>query len=655
MLVPLIGSAAAATSYPTSFKREISMSPERHFGLVSRGLFVGAALFALTPAALAQNNNDDPIKSIPAPEVAAPSGLDAVPTPAPVAAPAAAPAPAAATNAYVPSDETKKLTGKKLIDAPLATLTGTDASVAEKIRELIANRGDRFFSRKEEREAVEVFYRDRGFQPLWTENGKANARTTATIAFLKKVDEDGLEPADYAAPNFDFTDADKLAEAELNYTGEVLDFVRHASSGRIHPSRTFRDTEYKHDGLDARDSLNKIASAANVAETLAGFHPPHEQYKLLKAELAKLRGKPETEQIRIPQGQVLRFNAKAKQQQADTRVPALRERLGLPAKDDKFYDEDLANAVTDFQKSKKRKADGILSNELVAVMNPANTDKIEDIIVANMERWRWLARDLGNNHVITSIPGYYLRVYQDRKEVWETRVVLGAPTKITPITTQEMSFITVNPTWNVPPSIIARDYIPALRQDPDVLKRMGLRVETRKDGTLHISQGPGDANALGRIRFNFPNKFLVYQHDTPARHLFAHDERAYSAGCIRVQDPLKYAELLMNMARPGEDWTQEKIRKMYGSAEHKLDFKNLIPVHIIYNTAEVRDGKLIVRKDVYKVDAATIKNLKATGGERRQLEVAMKHADPTPGRQALTLEGYNDTSRGFDLFGLFRR
>jgi murein L,D-transpeptidase YcbB/YkuD len=631
------------------------MNPNRHFGLVTRGIFAGAVLFVLAPAALAQT---DPVKEIPAPEVAAPQGLNAEPQQTPqiqAVAPAPAAAPAA-VNAYVPSDETKKLTGKKLIEAPIANLSAADAVIAEKIRELLATKSERFFSNREEKNAAEAFYRDRGFQPLWTENGKTVARTAAAIAFLKKVDEDGLLPADYAAPNFDVTEADKLAEADLAYSGEVLDFVRHASQGRVHPSRTFRDTEYKHNGLDPLDSLNKIAAAANLGETLAGFFPQHEQYKLLKAELAKLRDKPQAEQIRIPAGQVLRFNPKAKQQQADTRVPALRERLGLPAKEDKFYDEDLANAVTEFQKAKKRKPDGIFTNEVAAALNPVNTDKVEDIILANMERWRWLPRDLGNSYVITSIPGYYLRVFQDRKEVWETRVVVGAATKITPITTQEMSFITVNPTWNVPPSIVARDYIPALRQDPDAMKRMGMRVDTRKDGTLHISQGPGDGNALGRLRFNFPNRFLVYQHDTPVRHLFAHDERAYSAGCIRVQDPLKYAELLMNIARPGEDWTQDKIKKLNGNAEHKLDFKTNVPVHIIYNTAEVRDGQLIIRKDLYKVDAATIKNLKATGNERKQLEVVIKHPDPTPSREAQSLDEFRyQRSTGFDLFGIFRR
>lgn len=631
------------------------MKPERHFGLVSRGLFVGAAIFALTPAALAQNT-DDPVLAIPEPEVATPSGLEA-PAPAPqttiAPAPAAAPAPAPA-SAYVPSEDTKKLTGRKLIEAPIADLKGLDASVAEKLRELIAARGERFFSRKDERDAVEIFYRDRGFQPLWLADGKTAERTTATIAYLKKVAEDGLEPADYAAPDFSAADTDKLAEAELEYTGSVLDFIRHASSGRVHPSRTFRDTEYKHSGLDPLESLNKVASAANPGETLAGFHPPHEQYKLLKAELAKARKQHEAEPVRIPHGPLIRFNAKKPQE--DNRVPLLRERLGLAAKDDKFYDKELADAVIAFQKRSKIMSGGIVGPQTVDTMNGAKRDRTEDIILANMERWRWLPRDLGENHVITSIPGFYLRVYKDRKEVWETRVVVGMPNKITPITTQEMSFITVNPTWNVPPSIVARDYIPALRNDPDAMKRMGMRVATRPDGTLHISQPPGDSNALGRLRFNFPNRFLVYQHDTPLRQLFAHEARAYSAGCIRVQDPLKYAEYLMNMARPGEDWTQERIRKLYGPAEHRLDFKHNIPVHLIYNTAEVRDGKLIIRNDLYKVDAATIKNLKATGNERRQLEVAIRHPDPTPSREAQTLNEFRyQRSTGFDLFGIFRR
>ncbi|MBX3521483.1 MAG: L,D-transpeptidase family protein [Xanthobacteraceae bacterium] len=635
------------------------MNPDRHFRLVSRGLLVGAAFFMLTPAVLAQTT-PDPVKAIPEPEVAAPTGLEAQPAPQAPApqtqATPPSPTPAANTTAgYVPSDETKKLTGKKLIDAPVANLAAADNAVAEKIRDLLATKGERYFPRKEERDAAEVFYRDRGFQPLWLDGGKENQRFTAAVNFLKKVDEDGLEPSDYPAANFSSPDADKLAEQELGYTVEVLDFVRHASQGRVHWSRISRDIEYKHDGLDPLDSLNKIASATKLDETLNAFYPQHEQYKLLKAELAKIRAKNEAEPVRIPAGQILRFNPKAKQQQADARVPLLRERLGLAAKDDKFYDEDLSKAVAEFQKTKNRKPDGVLTNDVVNALNPANTEKVADIIIANMERWRWLRRDLGDAYIQTSIPGFYTRVMQNGQEVWQTRIVVGLPSKATPLLTQEMRFITVNPTWNVPPSIIANEYLPALREDPQALTRIGLRVTTRPDGSIHVSQPPGDANALGRLRFNFPNKFLVYQHDTPTKNLFAHEERAYSHGCMRVQNPLKYAEVLLNIARPGENWTEEKIKKMYSGAEQNIDFKVLIPVHIVYNTAEVEDGKLTIRKDIYKIDAATIKALKATGNERKQLEVAIRHPNNSPSVQSLRVDGFNQRSSGFDLFGLFRR
>jgi murein L,D-transpeptidase YcbB/YkuD len=635
------------------------MNPDRQFGLVSRGLFVGAALFALAPGAIAQNRDADLIKAIPEPVVEQPSGLEAKPQPAvqqPAAAPMATPPAATANQTPVVSDEIKKLTGKKLIEAPLANLSGADAAIAEKLRELIALRGDRFLNRKDERDAVEIFYRDRGFKPLWIENGAEAQRTAAAIAYLKGVDADGMEPSDYPAPNFKQAEADKLAEQELIYTAEILEFVRHASQGRVHWSRVTKDVEYKHEGLDPADSLNKVANAANLGAALASFQPPHEQYRLLKAQLAELRGKNEVQPIRIPNGGVLRFNAKAKKHQEDARVPLLRERLGLPAKDDKVYDEDLAQAVAEFQKSKKRKADGVLSNDVVAALNPQINEKTTDIIIANMERWRWVRRDLGKHHVIVSIPGFYLRVFEDNKELWETRIVVGLPGKETPIITQEMKFITVNPTWNVPPSIIANEYLPALRQDPDALSRIGLRVTRRPDGTIHVYQPPGDANALGRIRFNFPNKFLVYQHDTPSKHLFAHDERAYSHGCMRVQNPLKYAEVLLNIARPGENWTEDKVKRLYGGSEQNLDFKVLIPVHIVYNTAEVEDGKLTIRKDVYKHDAATIRQLKASGNERKQLEVAIAHRNNSPSRQNLTIDGYDPDrrNRGFDLFGLFR-
>src|SRR5262245_63461832 len=135
----------------------------------------------------------------------------------------------------------------------------------------------------------------------------------------------------------------------------------------------------------------------------------------------------------------------------------------------------------------------------------------------------------------------------------------------------EMKFITVNPTWNVPPSIIQNEYLPALQQDPQAMERIGLKVEQNPDGTVRIYQPPGERNALGRIRFNFPNKFLVYQHDTPDKNLFAHDKRAYSHGCMRVQNPERYAEVLLSISQPDERYTADRIRKMYGSGERTIN------------------------------------------------------------------------------------
>jgi murein L,D-transpeptidase YcbB/YkuD len=194
-----------------------------------------------------------------------------------------------------------------------------------------------------------------------------------------------------------------------------------------------------------------------------------------------------------------------------------------------------------------------------------------------------------------------------------------------------MKFITVNPTWNVPPSIIYNEYLPALQQDPTVLSRMGLKLERARDGSIHISQPPGEANALGRIRFNFPNKFLVYQHDTPDKNLFAKEERAFSHGCMRVQNPDQYASTLLNIVMPNASYTPEKIRGMYGHSEIDLKFPTPVPVNITYQTAFVDDaGKLQIRKDVYGRDATMLSLLK--GGRSKDLEMMVSHAQPSYSR-----------------------
>jgi len=273
----------------------------------------------------------------------------------------------------------------------------------------------------------------------------------------------------------------------------------------------------------------------------------------------------------------------------------------------------------------------------VRAINAPKRDRQIDTLLVNIERWRWLPRQLGaaslgNAYVMLNIPDYTLKVMQNGGQVWTTRVVVGKTGKhATPLMTETMKYITVNPTWNVPPSIIYNEYLPALQQDPTVLDRMGLKLTRNSDGSIHIAQPPGEANALGRIRFNFPNKFLVYQHDTPDKNLFLRDERAYSHGCMRVQNPDQYAATLLNITMPNDHYTPEKIRGMYGRSEIDLKFPTPIPVNITYQTAFVDDaGKLQLRKDVYGRDAQMLQLLR--GSKSKDLEQVVARAQPSYSR-----------------------
>jgi murein L,D-transpeptidase YcbB/YkuD len=322
----------------------------------------------------------------------------------------------------------------------------------------------------------------------------------------------------------------------------------------------------------------------------------------------------------------------------DARVPQLRAKLGITENaGDNHYDAVVAAAVRKFQEGAELKPTGVLDDRTVKALNSPKHDRQIDTVIVNMERWRWLPRQLGapsigNAYVILNIPDYTLKVMQNGGQVWATKVVTGQPgIHATPLLTETMKFITVNPTWNVPPSIIYNEYLPALQQDPTVLQRMGLRLERARDGSIHISQPPGEANALGRIRFNFPNKFLVYQHDTPDKNLFAREERPFSHGCMRVQNPDQYAATLLGITAPNEHYTPEKIRSMYGHSEIDIKFPTPIPVNITYQTAFVDDaGKLQIRKDVYGRDAAMLALLR--NSRSKDLENVVAHSQPSYAR-----------------------
>ena len=595
------------------------------------------------------------------PADAKPADVATAPAPAPAAAKPDVAKPDVATTEPAKTEPAKTEPAKSdtATTAPAAApaaepvkaasnVPAADQPVADKLRDLFGSKSLRYFDRKAERAVVEKFYTARDFAPLWTQGGTPTEAAKGVIARLKDAASDGLNAADYPAPDFAAaTTPDALAEADLKLTDSMLDYARQAQSGRMHYSQVSGDIQYPEHPTDPAEVLANVTSAKDASTALDSYNPPQKLYRELKAKLAELRGVGNGPVIEIGQGPVLKFTAPGKKQQAavmeDPRVPQLRAKLGVSEDaDDTHYDAKVAEAVRKFQESAELRPTGVLDDQTVRALNNPKRDKQIDTVVVNMERWRWLPRDLGapaigDAYVILNIPDYTLKVMQHGAQVWTTKVVTGKPgIHATPLLTETMKYITVNPTWNVPPSIVYGEYLPALQQDPTVLQRMGLRLDRNPDGSVHISQPPGEANALGRIRFNFPNKFLVYQHDTPDKYLFAKDERAFSHGCMRVQDPVHYAAVLLSIVRPGEGYTEDRIRKMFGSSEADIQFPHFLPVHLTYQTAFVDDnGKLEFRDDVYGRDKALIAILK--GDERRVAETPVERHENSVRREALAM------------------
>jgi murein L,D-transpeptidase YcbB/YkuD len=513
-------------------------------------------------------------------------------------------------------------------------LAANEAEVGDRIREIVGAKSfERMVSRKADRDAIAALYqKQRDFQPLWIAQGAPNARAKAVLDHLKAIGADGLEPTDYAMPELGTGSAQARAEADLRFTATLLTYARHAMTGRVHFSRVSPNIDYKL-VFDADDVLKKLAASDDISKTLEQLNPQHAAYRALKAKLAELReGPDEPTGNRIASGVVLRYSRDSRGREnvmGDARVPLLRERLGVAAEPNFNYNAALAAAVGKFQQAHGINVSGQLNGPTVEALNGPNRAKRIDAVLATMERWRWMPRELGRTHVVLNIPDFNLRVYNNGEKVWQTRTVVGKPGHETPLLTETMKFITVNPTWNVPQSIIYNELLPIYEtSDPQIFERQGLKMERSRDGSIRVYQPPGARNALGQIRFNFPNKFLVYQHDTPERHYFAEPRRAYSHGCMRVQDPMKYAEVLLSYAAPKGGYTADGVRRMIGGEERQIDFANPIPVHITYQTAFVDEaGRLQFRDDVYGLDRTLVSILR--GGERRIADIAVERpADP---------------------------
>jgi L,D-transpeptidase YcbB len=638
---PTVDDLATVTEQPTGASSPIPSLPADRVAPAAAAPAVAPEIAA--PAVVAPAK---PTATLAPPAPVAVVPVDAAPAAAPVV-PAAAPAPAAtpAPAAEAPA-----------VEAPPAAPLTLDQRIAQKIQEIIGTKGDRILDRKY-KAAVEAYYQARSYAPVWIDDGIENKRAKAATAYLGGVDADGLDPADYIVPSFAGDEA-ALAEAELKMTAAVLMYARHASTGRIHYSRVSPDILYNLVTPEPTEVLGKVIEAKNVGQALESFEPPHAAYKALKAKLADARGGGASG--RISNGQALKVGMD------DPRVPTLRARFGLPEASNTSYDKALADAVKDYQKQRNLKQTGVFDNGTVDALNGPRNEREADIIIANMERWRWMPRDLGKAYVMVNIPEYVLRVYDQGSLAWQTRVVVGlGGAKATPLLTETMKYITINPTWHVPQSIIHHEYLPALAQDPTVLARMGLQLSYARDGSVSITQPPGAGNALGRIRFNFPNKFSVYQHDTPDKYLFASERRAASHGCMRVQYPDQYAEVLLRIANPHEALSAERIRAMYGTGERDIQLQYQIPVHLTYQTAYVDgSGHLVIREDIYGRDAKLISLLKSderrvadqpTASDRREASAGSSSSAGTsssypaaPRRQVMR------QAPSYGFFGLFR-
>ena len=398
--------------------------------------------------------------------------------------------------------------------------------------------------------AIRVFYADRLFAPLWVDAEGLTSRGRALLGRLARADEDGLDLTAFALPDPAFADThpERLAEVEATMSAALVAYAMQASGSRIAPAKLSSFVTASPPVADPARALSETASAAEPGDVLAGHNPSQKGYRELRDELARLRANSPIAARRLPVGPTLRIGME------DPRVPLIRARFGLGAQTDpngaRLYDARVATAVAAFQKSKGLAADGALTMATSEALFGDPNFRRETAILANMEMWRWEPRDMGQSRIEINVADYMLHVMNGEEEVHRARVIVGKPDTPTPIFSNEVKYILVNPIWRVPDSIIKKEMLPKLATDPNYLAKHGYQVSYVGD-RLVVNQPPGEGNALGRILFMFPNEHSVYLHDTPTHGLFAASRRAYSHGCVRVEEPLRLAELLMGGAARG--------------------------------------------------------------------------------------------------------
>jgi murein L,D-transpeptidase YcbB/YkuD len=468
--------------------------------------------------------------------------------------------------------------------------------------------------------ALRDFYAAREFAPAWVEGTRPTDRARAGLARLARAAEDGLDPARYAVATMP-AGVDRTGGAavlELSISRSFALYAREAAAGRTRPATVWALATLKPEVPETDAVLAALAESRDIAVGLDGYNPPHEGYRRLKRALAVIAAQTAVDPEPVPTGPALKLGLR------DPRVEVIRRRLGVDVvtADPALYDADVRAAVMGFQQSQGLTADGVLGALTVRVLNGGRKQDRTALVLANMERWRWMPRDLGRDHVFVVVPGYELAIIRDGLPRFRTRVVVGAPTTPTPLFSDEIEFIVVNPFWNVPVSIASKEMLPSIQENPDgyfARRNYEVVVDGRvvppssvawNESTIRrvrIRQRPGDGNALGNLKFMFPNEHAVYLHDTPSKALFNKPVRAFSHGCVRVENPLAFADALLD---GHSKWNGERLRKMIGGREARVDLTAPMPVHLTYFTAVATgDGTLALRGDPYGLDGRTIRAL----------------------------------------------
>lgn len=477
---------------------------------------------------------------------------------------------------------------------------------------------------------LQAFYQTHDYNAVWSD---ATAR--AFVAMAEDAQSHGLDPVDYlvtqlkALPPLSTLSGPARADADLLLTEAFLRFAYHCRFGKVDPKSIETTWNYSRsvsaDGPFA--ALDRIMRAEDFSGQFMQEMGHGAVYDAMRALLARYRGFADSEDRwpTVAQGAPIKPNAR------DPRVPVLRARLiaegyeaGVADTAD-LFDPVLLGAVQAFQRSHGLGDDGVVGKRTVEELNVSAQDRVDQIRI-NLERLRWVLVDRTPRFIGVNIAGYRMYYVEDNKPTWTTRAVVGKPYRKTPVFRAELNYLVLNPYWTVPPTILRKDVLPKMAKDPaylaehnmDVVDASGHAVDPKTvDWPRYpaatfpylIRQRPGPTNSLGRVKFIFPNPHFVFLHDTPAKDLFEKPDRTFSSGCIRIENPLDLAEILLQN-KP--EWSRAAIDAAIADGTTKtVDLDQPIPVLVLYLTAiAFDDGRdFAFYRDVYGRDAALWKAL----------------------------------------------